>query len=194
MSSRQKKDSSVLLFKRIYKNYFQELFIYAKAIVKSDDLAKDAIEEVFVSLWESGINLEKIREIKSYLMVSVRNECFKLTYKASSFGDIADYENDLANIEKITPEEILIEKELLEVINAAIKRLPDQCQIVFELSRNQQMSYKEISWELGISTSAVGTQVTRAIRAIRTEIENHFAEADQKPGIVGYILLLLFFT
>ena len=194
MNSKQKTDSSVFLFKRIYKNYFQELFVYAKAIVKSDDLAKDAIEEVFVNLWESGINLEKIREIKSYLMVSVRNECFKLTYKASSFGDIADYENDLANIEKITPEEVLIEKELLEVINAAIKRLPDQCQIVFEMSRNQQMSYKEISRELGISTSAVGTQVTRAIKAIRTEIEHHFSEADQKPGIVGYSLLLFLFT
>lgn len=166
-----KKEASVLFFKRIYKEHFQSLYIYAKAIVKSDDLAKDAIEEVFVYLWESGIDLEKIREINSYLTTSVRNECYKLMQKSSAYTSICEIEQNLSDIEKITPEEVIIEKELLDTINAAIDQLPDQCRLVFELSRKRQMSYKEIAQELGISCSVVGTQITRAIRVIRNEIE-----------------------
>ncbi|MAX24028.1 MAG: hypothetical protein CMJ19_05935 [Phycisphaeraceae bacterium] len=183
-------DSSTLLFRRIYGDHFEDLFVYAKAILKSTDMAKDAVEEVFVNLWESGMDLSKIKEIKAYLLVSVRNECYKLAYKASNFDELSDVGN-LTNIDKVTPEEVIIEKELLAVINQAVAALPDQCRLVFEMSRNQQMSYREISVELGISTSVVGTQITRAIRSIQEKVENHFGDEGYRSHLASFINVLV---
>lgn len=183
-------DSSALLFRRIYGDHFEDLFVYAKAIMKSTDMAKDAVEEVFVNLWESGMDLSKIRDIKAYLLVSVRNECYKLVYKSANFDGLPDAVADLANIDKVTPEEVIIEKELLAVINKAVANLPDQCRLVFEMSRNEQMSYKEISAELGISVSVVGTQITRAIRAIQEQVENHFGDTNYHSHLASFVNIL----
>jgi len=184
-------DSSALFFSRIYRDNFEDLFVYAKAILKSTDMAKDAVEEVFVNLWESGMDLGKIREIKAYLLVSVRNECYKLAYKTSNFDELSDIGNDLANIDNVTPEEVIIEKELLTVINQSVANLPEQCRLVFEMSRNQQMSYKEISAELGISVSVVGTQITRAIRVIQEQVENHFGDRTYQSHLASFVNILM---
>lgn len=184
-------DSSALLFRRIYGDNFEDLFVYAKAILKSTDMAKDAVEEVFVNLWESGMDLSKIREIKAYLLVSVRNECYKLAYKTTNYDELSEGRSDILTIDKVTPEEVIIEKELLAVINHAVENLPEQCRLVFEMSRNHQMSYKEISAELGISISVVGTQITRAIRVIQEQVENHFGDKSYQSHLASFVNILI---
>lgn len=162
-----------LKFTKVYEDHFNDLFLYAKAICKSEESAKDAISEVFIMLWKSQKDLSEIKDLKAYLLVSVKNQCIKSYYENLHYSSDGE---EIIQIDKVNPEELLLEKELLKVMNEAIAKLPDQCKLIFEMARNQMMSHKEIAQELGISTSTVSTQLGRAIKAIRLALEKEYGQ------------------
>ncbi|WP_258105291.1 RNA polymerase sigma-70 factor [Marinoscillum sp. MHG1-6] len=163
-----------LRFRKIYNDNFQDLFLYARAICKSEELAKDIVSEVFVNLWKSREELERVRNLKAYLLVSVKNECIKMHYKETARNGERENEHFINQIERVGPEEVLLGNELLRLIETTIDKLPDQCRLIFDLVKNQHKSYKEISQELGISTSTVSTQMGRAIQSIRRAIQDEY--------------------
>lgn len=93
-------------------------------------------------------------------------------------------------VDKISPEEVLLEKELLELINSVVDSLPEQCQLIFRMAKEKQMSYKDIALELGVSQSTVGTQMGRAIQAIRERYEASIADDDRKISYLAIVSLL----
>ncbi len=180
-------------FRRIYNEFFLDLFIYAKSITKSEDLAKDAVSEVFLNLWANNSNLIGIKEIKSYLLVSVRNECIKLLYQANKI----EAENSISQIDKISPEDVLLEKELQEKLNGFITSLPDKCQMVFTACVVEKKSPREVAEEFGISISTVNSHLSNAIKALRIEITNTY-DSDQSDSysnlVLGLTLALYFLS
>lgn len=161
-------------FEEVYSEYFKPCYLYARSLAKSDDIAKGVVSDVFFNLWKSQSDLTKIKELKSYLFRSVKNQVIRtLSSDPRNFESI-DTENYVKQIERVNPEEILLEKELVDIIEKAIRALPDQCQLIFDLSRNKEMSYSEISTELGISQSTIKTQVSRAVQVLKQAIEDQY--------------------
>ena len=60
--------------------------------------------------------------------------------------------------------------ELQEAIKKALDNLPPQCRKVFELSRNEQMSYAEIAQELGITNNTIENHISKALKLMRIEL------------------------
>lgn len=67
----------------------------------------------------------------------------------------------------------LIEKEMIRLHQQAIDRLSPQKKIVFQLSREEEMSYEEIADKLGISKNTVRNQMSDALKSIREYLTNH---------------------
>lgn len=179
-------------FEEIYTEYFKPLYLYARRISQSEDLAKDVVSDVFYTLWKTQTDFSQIRELKSYLFRAVKNEVIRtLSKNPRDFVDI-NSEHFIKKIENVDPEEILIEKELLLTIDELVSKLPYQRQLVFTMAKNKQMSYQEIADELGISVSTVKTQVSRAVASIRQAIEDKYEE-EEGSGLsnLGVISLLI---
>ncbi|MCV9387407.1 RNA polymerase sigma-70 factor [Reichenbachiella ulvae] len=183
-------------FEQVYSDYFQPLYLYARSLVKSDDIAKGVVSDVFFNLWKSNSDLKNIKEIKSYLFRAVKNQVVRtLSHDPRNFDSI-DTENYVKQIEQISPEEILLEKELIEIIDKAVQELPDQCRLIFDMAKNKQMSYKEIAAELEISQSTIKTQVARAISVIKQKIEIYYDNTSSqswKSFEIGGAISLVFF-
>ena len=79
-------------------------------------------------------------------------------------------ENFDRRIQASNPESKLMHKELITHINAAIDLLPDKCKIVFKLSRDEQLSHKEIAKKLNISTKTVEAHITIALKALKSSL------------------------
>ena len=60
-----------------------------------------------------------------------------------------------------------------KVIDDAITALPEKCRIVFLLSRNDELSYAEISRELNISMKTVENQIGKALKLLRLALAEH---------------------
>jgi RNA polymerase sigma-70 factor (ECF subfamily) len=60
--------------------------------------------------------------------------------------------------------------ELHQRIKAAIQSLPKQCRLIFQMSREQDLKYKEIAESLNLSIKTVDTQMGRALKYLRKTI------------------------
>lgn len=172
-----------LEFDRVYREHFGRLYAFASSLIKCEEIAKDVISDVFVNLWNSRIDFNKIRDIEAYLFIAVKNQALQALSKAPHGIGTMDIENALRRIDISDPEHVLIEKELLSDLEAAIKSLPDQCQLVFGLARDKNMTYQEISNELGIAPATVKSHMIKAIANIRTFITEKYSDSKMPTAV-----------
>lgn len=164
------KEGDHAAFKAIYQRYKAVLFLHARRLLDSDEEAKDVIQEIFTMLWSKREELQFNTSVKSYLYTATRNKIFNLIAR-QKFED--SYISSLQKIidagEFLTDQQV-IEKELRTIIELEVARLPEKMRAVFELSRNEQLSHKEIAEQLGISDKTVKKQINNAIKILRPKI------------------------
>lgn len=182
-------------FEEIYEQYFARLYAYSRAIVDSQSIAKDIVSDLFFKLWNNKTDLNSFENIEMYLYVSVRNLSIRELKKDRRFQSAESQNVKLESIDYIDPQELLIEKELMIIIEKSISRLPDQCQLVFNLSRQCSMKNAEIANELGISVITVRSQIRKAQMKLKTDIVRYYHDKDDShfPDIrlIGSYLLTL---
>lgn len=163
------------LFTVIYNQYAEGLFYHALKFVKSADLAEDIVQDVFIKLWQQGEKLEIEQSLKAYLYRAVQNHMLNKIKRGQLHGQaLAALALDDAT--KNHTEENLYLKETALNAQRAINRLPPQCKLIFELSRNQDMTHRQIAEQLNIADSTVNNQLVKAIRIIKTylNVRNSF--------------------
>ncbi len=166
-------------FEKIYEEHFDRLYFFAKTIVKSEQVAEDIIAEVFLNLWKSRDRFHEIKAMDSYLFIAVKNRATRMLYEEPHKLDVSLVENTARFIDKIDPEELLLEKELTQALDEVVSTLPDQCRLIFEMAKNRQLKYKEIADELGISISTVRTQLQKASSIIRKHLYDKYYEGHE---------------
>lgn len=170
-------DLSILLksgdkeaFTEIYDRYWMTLYLHGRKMLRDDEEAKDIIQELFTQLWNRSSELELTVSLSSYLYKATRNKIFNhIAHKKV----INDYQASMIRFMEegvLITEELLREKELAILIEKEISMLPPKMREVFEMSRKQHLSYKEIGEILGISDHTVKRQVSNALMILRTKL------------------------
>lgn len=177
---RQELDAREKLFNDSYTRNFSKLFVFAKTIVKSSAKAEDVVAEVFLNLWKNREKYDKVKELDAYLFISVKNLSLKMVSGKERNLVSLDLLETNNSVDQIDPEELLLESELQEFIDELVRGLPDQCQLVFRLAKEKQMSYKEISEELGIAVNTVKAQIVKALGKIREALMERYKDDSGK--------------
>jgi RNA polymerase sigma-70 factor (family 1) len=156
-------------FKEIYKRYRPKLYIFAFNIINDKDVCEDIIQEVFVDLWIRRKEKE-IENISAYLYKAVRFQIFKQFRKKKLIDKhIEEFDEFLSGY---NIEEHIEFKELYYCVENTIAKLPEQRRIIFQLSRDEGLSAKEIAKTLNISEQTVRNQIYTALKKIRTSIKS----------------------
>ncbi len=154
-------------YEQLYEELFEGLHRFAVAFVKSPEAAEEIVSDVFIKLWQIRSRLSEIENLKVYLYTIARNFSFNyLTkhYKRAVLSlDETDPEIFLTTSD---PESLCISADLLEKIRAAVRQLPPQCRIIFQMVKEEGMKYKEVAEILHISTLTVRNQVAIATKKI----------------------------
>jgi len=161
-------------FEKIYRAYFDRLFAYALVITKSEILAKDVVSDVFFNLWNTQTDLSAVKDLKSYLFTSAKNQAIRTLSHDPIHFDLHDYKQATSSIEWINPEELLVGKELDNFLDKVISQLPPQCGIVFRKIKENNKKYDEVAAELDISVDTVKYHLKTALKKIKVELEIHF--------------------
>jgi len=157
------------LFENVFKTYFKSLHTYACSILKDEAMAEEIVQQVFYKLWEKKEQLQLLQSVPAYLYRSVHNECLnyvkhtKVKAKHHAHTLYAQQEPD-----ETTDQATL--KELQQKIDTAINDLPEQCRTIFQLSRFEDLKYREIADRLGISVKTVENQMGKALRTLRNKL------------------------
>jgi RNA polymerase sigma-70 factor (ECF subfamily) len=137
--------------------------------------------------------LLKIDNVSAYLFLSCKNQ--SLTYlKKNKLRSINSLEliNDNSSIGNSNPEEEVITQELQKVINHAIDNLPPRRKLVFQMIKDDGLSYKEVGELLGISTKTVDNQLTSAIAELRKKVSAYLNHQNKKVIMkIAQIIILM---
>ena len=156
------------VFDEIYERYWSLLYRSAFNVLRDKEACMDVLQEVFIWFWEHRDHIN-VNSVKAYLLTAVK-------YKVANYirnGKVREsFYDRIPKIELDTafPDEILEVKELKEMISAFVMELPERCQEVFNMSRNDHMSNKEIAMKLGISEQTVETHMKRALKTLRDKL------------------------
>lgn len=155
-------------FRNLFDAYSQRLYAAACKVTKSTYEAEDIVQEIFTIIWEKRVSLTEIENPEAYIFTIAYHESFRYLKKVSS--DQKLYES-LKNRIKTTnnkTEEWLEVKETQQLIDEAVGALPSQRQLIYKLSREDGLTYKEIAGRLNISPLTVKKQLQLALRSIRS--------------------------
>lgn len=168
--NRLKKGDKFVL-SELYDSYWKPLFISAYNILKNKQLCEDIIQDVFIALWNNRNKLDIKISIQSYLYACVRYKVFS-EFKKNKFKNVEIFEDLNQRFQYSTPETKIMHKELVAQIEAIVTTLPKRCQEVYRLSRDKQLSHKEIAESLHISTKTVENHITYALKILKTNLGN----------------------
>jgi RNA polymerase sigma-70 factor (ECF subfamily) len=169
-------------FDALFRSWYAPLVRYASGFTDGDvDEAEDLVQQAFVKLWEQRGQLEVQHSLKAYLYRMVHNLALNRLRSARSGQRYAEHQlrqMEHAHVEPPSGD------ELPQRLQKALDLLPPQCRAIFELSRFEELKYREIAEQLGISIKTVETQMGRALKTLRREL------ADCLVGLAGLFFLL----
>lgn len=156
-------------FEALYQRYWKKMFIIASNRLDYPEDAEEIVQDIFVSLWHRRATLKHDLNLAVYLAVSVKYRVIKALgkqrlqrrYVDSLLGDI--------RMDDSTQEWLAFE-ELQEQLAAYVAQLPEKCQLVFRLSREDGLSQRQIAEKLGISEKTVESHLGKAFKTLRTKL------------------------
>lgn len=156
-------------FTVLYNQYWSQVYNFSRLYLTSRDAAEEVVQEVFVKVWESREFIREDDNFKGLLFIITRNLIFNQSRK--SFNEDFYKITMLAAMEQSYDMEAEIDaKNLREYIDQLIADLPPQRKLIFTMSRNENMSYKEIAEKLSISEKTVENQISSAIKYLKQNL------------------------
>lgn len=159
-------------FERVFLQWFDGLYAYAFSVVKEQAIAEEVVQTVFCRIWEKRASLQIHSSLKAYLYGSVYHEC--ISWLRQEEKRRAHRSQLLKRIEAaVDPVDNAAMGELKATLQQALDELPEQCRIIFLLSRYGELRYREIAGQLGLSIKTVETQISKALKLLRQKLADH---------------------
>ena len=158
-------------FKGIFTFYYPLLYRYAFRYLKSQTLSEDLSMEVLTRVWEKKTAITDPATFENYLFTAARNRLINHWQRRIegllSLDVILEGEESKIIKESMFTQDLFLSKEMETVYRNSLSKLPAQRRLIFQLHRNEQLTYKEIAGQLNISPKTVENQIAAALKQLR---------------------------
>lgn len=158
-------------FAEIYERYWQRLLEAAYRRLGSREAAKEAVQDVFVSLWHKR-HEHVIEHLPGYLLTAIKYRVIDiLKHRHTQAGYQEHIRPHLVAEDHSTEETVAADDLSLALLNSLL-RLPEHTREVFRLSRLEHQTVPEIAERLHISRKTVEYHLTRALKVLRVSLRD----------------------
>lgn len=161
-------------FTELYDRYWKKLLIRANLLLRSQEDAEEIVHDIFVRLWQKRETLQIKNTFHTYIAAMLQYGCFEALANRKRHRVDTPMESVPDAADTSSTQEWLDFAYLRQELEQAVQQLPDKCQLIFRLSREQGMSDKEIAEKLDISVNTVRTQMHRALQKLKTPLNSFF--------------------
>jgi len=157
-----------MMLSELYKAFHNKLRHFSRAITRSDQIAEEVVNDIFVKLWTRRDKIKEIENLTVYLYIAVKNQSLNtLSRKAK---ELVSEPFDSIEIELKhsgnNADELMITKEMFQRMQKAVDDLPPRCKMIFKLVREDGLKYKEVSQILNIAVNTIDVQMAIAVKRI----------------------------
>jgi RNA polymerase sigma-70 factor (ECF subfamily) len=157
-------------FEQVFKTHFKRLYTYAITMLQNEAEAEEMVQQVFFKLWDRNESLSLTGSVTAYLYRAVHNECLNYLKHQKVRSSHQLYVAHTMKNEVEHPAKKINTKELEQRIYTALNELPEQCRTIFQLSRFDELKYREIADKLGLSVKTVENQMGKALKLLRVKL------------------------
>ncbi|MFA6946526.1 MAG: RNA polymerase sigma-70 factor [Pedobacter sp.] len=157
-------------FEQLFKTHFKALHAYASVMLHYDSHAEEIVQGMFLKLWEKRDHLDVQIAIKAYLYKCVHNDCLNYLSHKKIVLKYQDHAAFTMNGQTGRTSEKIELNELQERLREALNELPEQCRTVFQMSRFEELKYREIADQLGLSVKTIENQMGKALKILRLKL------------------------
>ena len=160
-------------FETLFNDHYSRLCAYAYNFLKEQEGSEEIAQEVFFKLWINRTDIKIESSMESYLYRSVRNACLNLIKHINVREKYKEHNQEEIEYSEQIDRDPMNASELELKIRASIDLLPEQRKKIFILSRYEQLKYKEIAEQLGLSVKTVENQMGKALQFLRKELAEY---------------------
>ena len=156
-----------LLFADLFKKHECRLHTLVLKLTRSNQYARDIIQEVFLKLWEHRNYIHSIHNIEAWLYRLTENKVIDFLRKAAADHRLKEtiWKNQPGALNET--EDKVVAREYNQIIQKAVDQLPPQRKLIYHLNREKGLNYQEIADHLAISKHTVKNQLSTALQSIR---------------------------
>lgn len=155
-------------FTVIYQKYHIYLYTLALRYLKNKELAEDAVQHVFVKLWDKAEDIKIEINLKNFLYTMTKNHILNLFRDNKEIISLS-YANEQRDIEDEDDFFKLInEVQMRDILRTGIENLPPQKRDICKLKVEGDISNQEIADRMGISIHTVKSHYQESIKMLRT--------------------------
>lgn len=163
------KTAMQLLFERHYQSVCNRIF----KLIKDKATVEDIAQIIFIKIWEKRHKLQIQTSLGAYLHRMAFNETISYIRKHKKHMHEEITVQMSPSID--SSEQQLLDTELNKHITKAINKLPNRCRLIFQLSRFEELTYKEIAAKLDISIKTVENQMGKALKLMRSNMKPYLS-------------------
>lgn len=172
-------------FDELYFRYVPRLMAFANKYLHNNEEAEEAVQEIFIRVWEKRKSLDEEKNFKSYLFQSIKNYFLNLIRDRKSTIQLSEIPEEMHSSSEDILDTISYE-ELERSALALIASLPKVQREVFTLSRMEGLSNPEIALRLNLSKRTVEHHLYLSVKYLKSKLS-------QKETFYS-VLLLIFYT
>jgi RNA polymerase sigma-70 factor, ECF subfamily len=186
------KEDVAVAFEEMYSIYFNRIKSFCYNYLRDEAVAKCTTQEVFITVWENRANLSFTDEIAPYLFLLAKNRCLNLLKREKihqKFTDVSrKHTNESINCAALKDVAInsLYSKEIEQLFDVAVKKMPEKVKSTYYLSRFNNFKYEQIAEIQNISVKTVEYRIMFALRILRKILKDYL------PLLLGYFANSLF--
>lgn len=158
-------------FRELFDLYKERFYSLALKMTRSDEIAEDIVQDVFMAIWDKRKILTEVDNPPSYFFTIIYRRVYRYYRKMAlerKLLQVIPPAKESVN----TTEEMVLAHESNKLILQAISRLPSQQQLIFKLIKQEGLSRNDIASQLHISPNTVRNQLSDAIKSIRIFLIN----------------------
>lgn len=164
------KSGDKLAFTELYKRYWSVIYAHVYKMLRDRDDAQDIVQEVFSNLWLKSSTINPAANVSGLLYTAARNRVLDLIKHDLVKNDyLSSFSDFMTTVDPNTVDQV-DEKILHALIEEEIQKLPPKMREIFEMSRKDNLSHKEIAERLHISDQTVKKQVQNALKIIKPKL------------------------
>jgi len=174
-------------FEALYEQYWPEVYTMIYRRINDREVTKDILQEIFINLWNYRHRIIAERSLAPWLNSIAKKQTISWYRKQISTKQRETLYQENETLIVPAPTE-LEAKELQELLDLEIEKMPDNMKLSFRLSRFENKSVREIAEELSLSEQTVRNNVSMALERLRSRAKRFYSEPANLAGILVILL------